>query len=225
MNIQVVLIYASSIRELIAHLSWVIFLPFSLICLKNKKYAVLSLCLLLLFGAIFIPESDKLGVGKEGFTFTRKTISKNLQTLDVKNLNTLYLTQEYPSAQKIEYRESVDLRSRQAVMKLQSEEQPFWLGINNSGISNFVNPILFLDFGGKLKVRVDNGRSRGWIASDPNFTYFNKIQTSIQPETGLRLYPIFVTFPQEGDYTVVYAISGDNQASIKGEFKICVKKE
>lgn len=111
-------------------------------------------------------------------------------------------------------------------MTHQNDWQAFWLGIGNadSKVKNFKNPSLFLNFDGNVQIKVDEKSSKGWIETDPNFTYFYKTDGSMQQGQGFRLNPLFVKFPMEGIYNVPYSITADNELPISGEFSIKVVK-
>jgi len=134
------------------------------------------------------------------------------------------LTQEYPSSQGYIYRQSIDLRSNNAVMTWQDSEQPFWLGIYNAGGTNFSNPTLFLEFKGKVKVKVDSSTSKGWAEIDPNVSYVHSAKGELQPRVLTILNPLYIKFPDEGIYEVECAVAGDNTTPITLDFKIKVQK-
>jgi hypothetical protein len=138
----------------------------------------------------------------------------------------IIVSQEYPSSQGLNYQESVNLNKHTAVMTYKNDWQPFWLGINNvnAKTKNLENPILFLNFHGKIQVKIDDNSSKGWVEMDPNFTYFLKTQGSIQPGSGFRLNPLLVKFSEEGIYSVSYSITSDNELPTSGEFLIKVVK-
>jgi len=138
----------------------------------------------------------------------------------------IIVSQEYPSSQGFGYQQSIDLNAHSAVMTYQDSWQPFWLGISNAGtrVKNIQNPILFLNFKGKIKVKVDENSSQGWVETDPSYTYFLKTRNLIQPKSGIRLNPLFVEFPEEGTYSISYSVTADNELPISGEFDIKVVK-
>ena len=136
------------------------------------------------------------------------------------------LTQEYLAVEGISYRESTNLAVNPALMIWQENEQAFWVGIQSQREDkNYNNPTLFLNFNSKVDVRVDPNQSAGWVEMDPDFTYFAKLNGSIQPTTGIRINPLFVKFPEEGIYFVQYTISGDDEIPTQGVFAIEVHKK
>ena len=141
-------------------------------------------------------------------------------------LPNIIISQEYPCFQGYNYRQSINLIAHPAVMTYQDNLQAFWIGIGNADnkIKNFKNPSLFLNFNGEVQIKVDEKSSKGWLETDPNFTYFYKADGSMQPGQGFRLNPIFVKFPKEGSYRVSYSITADNELPISGEFSIKVVK-
>lgn len=224
MNTQLILLKTIIAREFVGNLLWVVFFLFALIGLKYKRFRFIGGCLALLFASIFVHEADILKVGKEGITFFRRAIPKDHKIEEPQKPIDVYLTQEYPTYPEYSYRDSIDLRTNPAIIKWQKGEHRFWIGIGNMGRHNFSNPTIFLDFKGKVNIRVDSSSSRGWIETDPDFTYVNNIKGDLQPDMGFRLNPLYVTFPEEGTYSVSYSITGDNYPSVKGTFNIEVKK-
>lgn len=135
----------------------------------------------------------------------------------------IYLSQEYPSSQEYSYTQSINLTSGiLAVMTLEKEEQPMWFGVGNSGLSNIGNPTLFLSFDGTFDIRVKSNKSLGWMTTDPNKQFNTKINMTIQPGSGVRLYPLFVKFPRAGKYQGKYTIAIDNNLPVSGSFVINV---
>ena len=112
-------------------------------------------------------------------------------------------------------------------MTYQDDWQPFWFGIMNISkkIQNLENPGLFLNFNGKMQVKVDGKASTGWVEMDPNFSYYLKTIGSVQPGSGVRLNPLFVKFPAEGTYSISYSITSDNKLPISGQFDVRVVKQ
>jgi|SRR3989338_3900924 len=170
----------------------------------------------------FKKQADKYGLalddlGKKPIEFLKEELEKAKIGI--------YLTQEYPSSQGYSYQQSINLKAMPAVMNWQENEQAFWLGIANMIINkNYRNPTLFLDFKGKVNVRADSKGSAGWIETDPNFTYFIKLNGDLQPLVTYRLNPLFVKFANEGNYPVHFGIRGDNELPVDGDFIIRVKK-
>lgn len=137
----------------------------------------------------------------------------------------IYLTQEYPGTQGYNYRQSIDLRNKPAVMRYQEKEQKFYVGIANIRVNkNYKNPTLFLNFGGKVNVRVDPKISAGWVEMDPNFSYNIALNGDLKPLVTYRLNSLLVKFPEEGDYPVHFGIRGDNELPVNGDFLIKVRK-
>lgn len=137
----------------------------------------------------------------------------------------VYLTQEYPNSQGYTYKQSMDLRSKPAVMTWEEGEQAFWLGIANiREKENYKNLTLFLKFKDKVEVRVDEEASIGWVEMDPNFDYYINLKSDLQPLVTYRLNPLFVKFPEKGDYYVEYGVRGDNEPATKGAFLIKVRR-
>ena len=86
------------------------------------------------------------------------------------------ITQEYPAVEGISYRESINLAVNPALMIWRENEHAFWMGIQSQREDrNYNNPTIFLNFNGKVDVRVDQEKSAGWVEMDPDFTYFLKI--------------------------------------------------
>ncbi len=134
-------------------------------------------------------------------------------------------TQEYPSSQGYSYQQSINLVMKPAVIPFKEKEQPFWFGLSNIRQTNYRNPTLFLNFHGKVNVRVDPIDSGGWVETDPNFSYFIKLEGDMQPLVTYRLNPLFIKFPKEGDYKVSFGIRGDNEPPIDSEFLIKARTE
>lgn len=168
---------------------------------------------------------------KEGVVLERFKVilSQPIETaLDIREYKPdIVISQEYPSSQGFTYQKSINLNARYAVMTYQNDGQPFWLGIMNVSpkIQNLENPGLFLNFNGKIEVRVDEKASIGWAEIDPNFSYYLKTIGSVQPGSGVRLNPLFVKFPSEGIYSISYSITSDNKLPISGQFDIRVVKQ
>jgi len=211
-------------REIIGYLLAAILLIFAAFAFKNKKYWLAFFWSILAFGSAFISQSESFKVSKEGFDFQRKSIESTLIEEQSKVSSVLFLSQEYPASQGYTYRQSIDLRSKPVVMTFQADEQPLWLAIGNVGNINASNPTLYLDFGGKVKVRADKNKSRPWLEGDPNHTYSAKYNAQIQPGSGIRLNPLFVRFEKDNTYTVSYTITTDNENHLSGTFEIKVVK-
>lgn len=168
---------------------------------------------------------------KEGVVLERFKVilSQPIETaLDIREYKPdIVISQEYPNSQGFTYQKSINLNAHYAVMTYQNDGQPFWLGIMNVSpkIQNLENPGLFLNFNGKIEVRVDEKASIGWAEMDPNFSYYLKTIGSVQPGSGVRLNPLFVKFPSEGIYSISYSITSDNKLPIPGQFDIRVVKQ
>jgi len=168
---------------------------------------------------------------KEGVVLERFTVISNqpIETsLNIREYTPdIIISQEYPSSQGFTYQNSINLNTHFAVITYQNDWQPFWLGIMNvsTKIQNLNNPGLFLNFDGKMQVKVDEKASIGWVEMDPNFTYYLKTIGSVQPSSGARLNPLFVKFPAEGIYSISYSITSDNKLPISGKFDVKVVKQ
>lgn len=165
-----------------------------------------------------------------GYKFDlRKTIRLQAEKVGLGFKDTkpaVLLMQEYPAVEGISYRDSINLAVNPALMIWRENEQAFWVGIQSQRESkNYNNPILFLNFNGKADVRVDSNNSVGWIETDPDFTYFIKLNGGIQPMTGIRINPLFIRFPEEGIYFVQYTITGDDEIPTQGVFPVKVHKK
>lgn len=165
-----------------------------------------------------------------GYKFDlRKTIRLQAEKVGLGFKDTkpaVLLMQEYPAVEGISYRDSINLAVNPALMIWQENEQAFWVGIQSQREGkNYNNPILFLNFNGKADVKVDPKNSIGWIETDPDFTYFIKLNGGIQPMTGIRINPLFIRFPEEGIYFVQYTITGDDEIPTQGVFPIKVHKK
>lgn len=165
---------------------------------------------------------------KEGIVLkeSSKFVTQPVEAKNTKKmLFPIIISQEYPSSQGFNYQQSINLSNKPAVMTYQDDWQPFWLGIGNANeeIENFKNPNLFLNFHGKIQIKITEA-SKGWTEMDPNFTYYLKTQGSIQPGQGYRLYPLYVKFPTKGLFVVSYTVTSDNALPVSGEFTIKVTK-
>ena len=226
MNAQLLLLTVNMIREIASHVIWAIFLLFSFIVLKYKRFHLLGTCLLLLFCSIYIPMAERLVVSKSGVEYVAKKYLSNMRSAaeqPEKRIN-VFLTQEYPDFPGYSYQDSIDLSSTPAIMRWQKGEHAFWVGLGNAGKHNFSNPTIFLDFKGEANIRVDSNYSKGWVETDPNFTYVNNVKENLQPGMGFRLNPLYVTFTKKGTYPVSYTITGDDYPPIRGEFNIKVEE-
>lgn len=167
---------------------------------------------------------------KDGVVLERFTVKSNqpIETsLNIKEYRPdVIISQEYPSSQGFSYQQNINLNTYPAVMTYQNDWQPFWFGISNvsAKLHNLGNPGLFLNFNGKMQVRVDEKASIGWVETDPNFTYYLKTIGLVQPGSGVRLNPLFVKFPAEGIYSVSYSITSDNKLPVSGQFDVKVVK-
>ncbi|UCB57633.1 MAG: hypothetical protein JSV30_03365 [Candidatus Omnitrophota bacterium] len=204
---------------------------------RSLSKIILNILILILFVEIIInPISRKffkkeINLGKllqeRYFVFVQDLPKKRfIETAEIKESKLpAILTQEYPSSQDYTYQDSINLITKPAVMTLEKNEQPFWLGIANLKMKeNYKNPTLFLNFRGKVNVRADAKKSVGWEETDPNFTYFIKLNGGLQPLVTYRLDPLFVRFPEEGDYSVHFGIRGDNELPVDGDFTVKVRK-
>ncbi|MEW6614518.1 MAG: hypothetical protein AB1401_03465 [Thermodesulfobacteriota bacterium] len=204
-------------------------LVFAIRACNYKKFGLVGLCLSFLFLYILIPSVhlfyERFHISRSEIDITaKKPIEPALFTSQHKVPGRVFVTQEYPNAQEHNYQESIDLRSHSAVMKWQNSEQSFWLGIGNLGNTNFSNPTLFLHFSGKVEVKFDATKSRGWTEIDPNISYVYSAKGILQPSVLTRLNPLLVKFPKEGIYEAKCTVTGDNTPPITADFKIDVRK-
>lgn len=180
--------------------------------------------MVLTFASAFLFQSERLKVGREGIDFQGKTIYPTVINEKSAASSNLMLSQEYPTSQGYSYRQSIDLRSKPAVMTIQEGEQPFWLGIGNLGNWNVSKPTLYLNFDGKVQIRVNKNKSRPWLEGDPNHSYSLKYNGQLQPGSDIRFNPLFVRFEKDDTYTVSYTITTDNEKPLSGTFEIKVVK-
>jgi len=156
-------------------------------------------------------------------TFKKQVESKGVTLIDTKPA--VFLTQEYPDVEGIDYRESINLTVNPALMNWKKETWPFWVGIkSNLEIRNYRNTTLFLNFKGKVDVEIDPEETGGWVEVDPDHAYYIRLKNDIQPLMHVRISPLLVKFPKEGIYFVQYGISGDNEIPTGGVFPIEVHK-